>query len=149
MAIQDRDGVPGYSRKKNHQLEKLVRLPGVYAVSFEDQWEHGSKTGPEGVTTLITNVPEVAKTIHKDLRQAELEEKESYTQKQAGSVLRIIAEGCRDEMSRQKKLLVGPTEGAKEMPQVDEEMAGEAREGPRPNGSLSAYDLGSPRAGAR
>ena len=68
------------AEKKNHQLERLVSLPGVYAVSFEDKWDHRSKTGPEGVTALITNVPEVAKTIHKDLRQPELEGKESYTQ---------------------------------------------------------------------
>jgi len=63
------------TKNKDDKLRKLVELPGVIAISFGKQWTYGSKLGPNRMTTLVTNVKEVAKSIYKSLKRAELEMK--------------------------------------------------------------------------
>ena len=47
------------------------------------------------MTTFVTNVKEVAKSIYKSLRRAELEEEEHFTKDEASAVLQNVAEGCK------------------------------------------------------
>ena len=92
------------TKNKDDKLRKLVKLPGVIAISFGKQWTYGSKLGSSKVTTLVTNVQQVAKSIFKSLKKAELEEEEHFTKEEASAVLQKIAEGCKEELKRQRQL---------------------------------------------
>ena len=47
----------------------------MLAVSFGEVLMCGSKVGPNNATILVTYVTEIAKSVYKNLKKAELEEK--------------------------------------------------------------------------
>ena len=109
------------TKKKNDALRKLVALPGVRAISFGRNWTCGSKVSPRNVTTLVTNVEEIAKSIHKSLKQAEVEGREHFTKNEASKVLQSVADGCKEELRRQNLLLDVPEEDAEPATKTDAE----------------------------
>ena len=56
------------NKTENTQLQELANMPGVLAVSDENEWKLEPNIGSTGITALITNAEGVAGTMYNKLK---------------------------------------------------------------------------------